>query len=237
MRDLNETQQLKIFCLILSIISFFYFNVILFLSAVIFGWILSGFVSVLYHRKITHKVFEYKNKFTEYICYIIMILTGQGTPLGWAAVHRIHHAKTDTLEDPQSPHIIGRIKTFTSWYKIKEFNLRIISDILKDKKLMFLHQHYNKLFLVYVLLLLIINPIACLYFAGVSVLICAMFVGIVSTFGHEDYAEIDGTMASNMPFLFLYWGEGSHKTHHLNPRLVNLGKHDFGYPIIKIIAK
>jgi fatty-acid desaturase len=233
---MSATKQLKILCFILTLFSLLYFNVTLFAIAFIVGWILSGFVGVLYHRKVSHRAFEYKNKFAEYICYVIMILTGQGSPLGWAAVHRIHHAKTDTLEDPQSPHSVGRIKTFTSWYKLQDFDSNIVSDISKDSKLIFLHNYYNRLFLIYIVLLLAINPVWCLYFAGVSVTVCAMFVGIVNTFGHDDYTNASGTMACNMPLSFLYWGEGYHKTHHLNPRLTNLGNIDLGYYLIKIIA-
>ncbi len=171
---MTSTQQLKVATFLLTLVCFWYFDPILFLSGIFLGWVLSGIaVSALYHRKISHRAFEYKNKFSEYVCYLLMIMSGQGTPLGWAIIHRTHHSKTDTAEDPQSPFSVGKFKTLISWYKIDNVNPKLVIDVLRDKNLMFLHNHYNKFFAFNSLVLFLINPLWLLYFAELSVTVCA----------------------------------------------------------------
>lgn len=235
---MTPTQQLKIFSFILTIISFYYFDLKLLILSMVFGWLLSGLaVSVLYHRKISHRCFEFKNSISEYISYLLMIMSGQGTPLGWAIIHRTHHSKTDTKEDPQSPHSVGKFKTLISWYKIDNVNPKLVIDVLRDEKLMFLHNHYNKVFLIYTIILAVIDPLWALYFAGTSVTVCALFLGIVNTWGHSDPYKTDGTYASNIGYDFILWGEGSHKDHHNLASSPKISKTDLGYYFIKLIGK
>lgn len=235
---MTSTQQLKVVTFIFTIVSLFYFDIILFLISVFLGWLLSGVaVSALYHRKISHRAFEYRNKFSEYFCYFLMIMSGQGTPLGWAIIHRTHHAKTDTAEDPQSPFSVGKFRTLISWYSIDSVNPKLVMDVLRDKKLMFLHNHYNKLFAMYSLVLFLINPIWLLYFAGVSVTVCAVFLGIVNTWGHNDSYKTDNTYASNIGWDLILWGEGNHKYHHLNPSLSRFNQVDYCYWFMKLVSK
>lgn len=235
---MTATQQLKVFTFILTILALLRFDLGLFISASVFGWILSGIaVSVLYHRKISHRTFEYKNTFFEYLSYLLMIMSGQGTPLGWAIIHRTHHSKTDTLDDPQSPHSVGKFRTMISWYKIDNVNPKLVIDILRDKKLMFLHNHYNKLFLLYATILLLIDPGVCLYFAGLSVTVCAFFLGVVNTFGHNSPVKIDDSYVTNILGQRILWGEALHKDHHTNPSNAKIGANDWGYYFIKLIGK
>ncbi len=234
---MTSTQQLKVFTFALSTLTVFYFDFWLFISAVLFGWALSGIaVSALYHRKISHRSFEYKNKLAEYLSYTLMIMSGQGTPLGWAIIHRTHHAKTDTKDDPQSPFSVGKFRTLISWYSVDNVNPKLVIDVLRDKKLMFLHNHYNKLFAVYTLLLFVVDPVLVLYFAGLSVTVCAFFLGVVNTWGHSDPYKTDGTYASNIGWNLLLWGEGSHKDHHARASSSQIGSLDLGYLFIKMIG-
>ena len=235
---MTATQQLKIVTFIFALASIYYFDIGLLLAGIILGWVLSGIsVSALYHRKISHRAFEYRNKLSEYFCYFLMIISGQGTPLGWAIIHRTHHTKTDTAEDPQSPFSVGKFKTLISWYSIDNVNPKLVMDVLRYKKLMFLHNHYNKLFAVYVLILFLINPLWIVYFAGVSVTVCAFFLGVVNTWGHSDYHRINDTYARNISFLGLLWGEDTHKDHHLKPSLAKFNDHDYCYWFIKLVSK
>jgi stearoyl-CoA desaturase (delta-9 desaturase) len=235
---MTPTQQLKVVTFFLTILCFFYFDPWLFVFGSVFGWVLSGIaVSALYHRKVSHRAFEYKNTISEYFCYLLMVMSGQGTPLGWAVIHRTHHAKTDTAEDPQSPHSVGKFRTLISWYTINNVNPKLVMDVLRDKKLMFLHNHYNKLFALYALILTAFDPVWALYFAGLSVTVCALFLGIVNTYGHSDPYMTDGTYAKNIKFYGLLWGEGQHKDHHKTPSAVRMGTNDYCYWFIKLVSK
>jgi fatty-acid desaturase len=62
--------------------------------------------TVCYHRAIAHKSLKLhpvaRNVFTFFAMF-----NGSGSPLSWAAYHRLHHAKSDTPEDISSPRVGG----------------------------------------------------------------------------------------------------------------------------------
>jgi len=62
--------------------------------------------TVCYHRALAHKSLRLhpavRNVFT-----LFAMLNGSGSPLSWAAYHRLHHAKSDTPEDISSPGVGG----------------------------------------------------------------------------------------------------------------------------------
>ena len=53
-----------------------------------------------YHRFYSHKYFDFRNKFTKYLCTTLGLLSGSGSVFGWCGVHNKHHDKHDTPEDP-----------------------------------------------------------------------------------------------------------------------------------------
>lgn len=54
------------------------------------------------HRLISHRAFSCP-KWVEYGLVTVAMLSGQGSPLLWAATHRIHHARSDLEGDVHSP--------------------------------------------------------------------------------------------------------------------------------------
>jgi stearoyl-CoA desaturase (delta-9 desaturase) len=62
--------------------------------------------TVCYHRAIAHKSLRL-NPFVRNALTVFAMLNGSGTPLSWAAYHRLHHAKSDTPEDISSPRVGG----------------------------------------------------------------------------------------------------------------------------------
>ena len=199
------------------------------------GWALSGIaVSCIYHRQIAHKLWQPKNKVIEYVCYFLVIASGQGSPLSWAYVHRLHHKYTDQDRDPQSPVTQSKWRTFFSYYKIEYPEIRLIRDLLQDKKIMFLHTHWNKLVCIYLVTLALIHPMLVLYSGGVYVW-CSFFVGVLNTWAHKK-SDSD-SYAQTLPAPVLFWGESYHTTHHSSPYLLKHGKWDIGYWVIEILKK
>jgi len=80
------------------------------LLGVIVGLVLSQvaiLVTTVYlHRGITHRALTLNPVVTQVCRFVIWILTGM-KPREWAAVHRRHHAATDTADDPHSPLVLG----------------------------------------------------------------------------------------------------------------------------------
>jgi fatty-acid desaturase len=54
------------------------------------------------HRLISHRAFRCPRA-VEYALVTLAMLTAQGSPLLWAATHRLHHARTDAEGDVHSP--------------------------------------------------------------------------------------------------------------------------------------
>lgn len=55
-----------------------------------------------YHRYLAHKAFKLKPP-AEFAVLLAGSLSGEGSPMTWAATHRIHHHKSDQEGDPHSP--------------------------------------------------------------------------------------------------------------------------------------
>ncbi|WP_375767382.1 acyl-CoA desaturase [Archangium gephyra] len=54
------------------------------------------------HRLLSHRAFHCP-RWVEYALVSVAMLTGQGSPLLWAATHRLHHVHTDLPQDIHSP--------------------------------------------------------------------------------------------------------------------------------------
>lgn len=59
-------------------------------------------VTVGYHRLFTHNSFK-TNWFIKRNLAIAGMYSGEGDVLGWVATHKLHHATSDTPDDPHSP--------------------------------------------------------------------------------------------------------------------------------------
>ncbi len=71
-------------------------------------WFTSIFAQTFFlHRYAAHQMFEFRHPFWERFFYIFTIVA-QGpsflNPYGYAVLHRMHHAYSDTENDPHSPH-------------------------------------------------------------------------------------------------------------------------------------
>ncbi len=62
--------------------------------------------TVAYHRAIAHKSVKLHPVVRNVLTFFAMF-NGSGSPLSWAAYHRLHHAKSDTPEDISSPRVGG----------------------------------------------------------------------------------------------------------------------------------
>lgn len=62
--------------------------------------------TVAFHRAIAHKSLRL-NPVVRNVLTFFAVLNGSGSPLSWAAYHRLHHAKSDTPEDISSPGVGG----------------------------------------------------------------------------------------------------------------------------------
>jgi stearoyl-CoA desaturase (Delta-9 desaturase) len=102
------------------------------LPAFIIHWYLSLFSQTFFlHRYSAHKMFS-MNKFWERFFYILTYIS-QGSsflsPRGYAILHRMHHAFSDTEKDPHSPHHTQNL--FTMMWKTKDIYNAILFNKVK----------------------------------------------------------------------------------------------------------
>jgi len=68
---------------------------------------LAIFTTTVYlHRSLTHRALTV-HPIAAFPCRVVIWMTTGMRPREWVAVHRKHHASTDTAEDPHSPMVVG----------------------------------------------------------------------------------------------------------------------------------
>lgn len=209
---------ISIVILILSILGVFNINWYLAFFMYFMYWCVG--VSIYYHRYISHRSFEFRNKFFKYFCLFFGVIAGQGDPLRWAAVHRHHHLHSDTEDDPHGPHK-GWISYFLS-DAYGDINLILKDRRVKSKLNLFLFKYYFLCLIAWWLLLFILGgwwlvlnisilPIG-MYLTGVNAT-----VQLTHKYGYKNFHVKDEARNNWWVNLFSF-GEGWHNNHHAKPR-------------------
>ena len=87
-----------------AVAAFFQFTWPAFFVAVGLHWLtLSIGICLGYHRFLSHKSMKLRTP-AEFFVLLCGVLSGEGSPLTWAATHRLHHQRSDQPGDPHSPH-------------------------------------------------------------------------------------------------------------------------------------
>ena len=74
--------------------------------ALVLGHITTVSVTIYLHRHQAHRALELHALPSHFFRFCLWLTTGINTK-EWAAVHRKHHAKVETTDDPHSPQILG----------------------------------------------------------------------------------------------------------------------------------
>lgn len=174
-------------------------------------------ISIMYHRYLTHKSFEFKPylKWLEYPFSILGALAGTGSTIGWVAVHKQHHRYSDRRGDPHSPEVLGW-KTLFTRYDF-EWNKWPIRDLITNKFHRLLHEYYYLWLSLIALVLYLISPIILLF--GLLIPACiAIWMSTVSNYVNHKYGYINfktpELSKNNWIMAILTFGEGWHNNHH-----------------------
>ena len=184
-------------------------------------------ISLSYHRNITHKMLNIK--FEKFFA-VVGCLCFQGGPLGWALLHRTHHAYTDTEKDPHSP-IHGFIHSWffpSLWIPTKK-DMRRVVDLARNEYLVWLEKDriYFSIHIFTVVILYFLDPYSLIYAYLVPICFTWMAVGATNIFGHGlGYKNIPvKNLSTNVPILgTILLGEGFHNNHHCEPKNYNFSK-------------
>jgi len=231
-----------------ALFSFSWANVL----AVVITWWISGSLGIGlgYHRLLTHRGYK-TPKWIEYFFTVCASLAIQGGPVSWVTTHRIHHAFSDTDEDPHSPkdnffwgHMGWVFMGGASLYDDKT-RKRYSPDIMKDKFHLFMEKYYWVSTIITGAILFLIG--------GWSMVLWGVFFRIVwgwhsvwivnsiaHTWGSRRFDTRD-TSTNNALVGILAWGEGWHNNHHAFPRSSRHGlawyEFDFNWLQIWLLEK
>lgn len=206
---------------------------------VLVGWILINRVGgeIGLHRYFCHRSFE-PSKVKRYALFFLACLNCVGSPLMWVGVHRKHHAKSDTAEDPhglQSP-----LKVWSTFWDPYTIETKYLIDMMKDPIHRWVHKHYFSIIIVtYVLLGLIAWEIP-VFLISASSLITLHSAGLVNTICHKwGYRNFDtkDQSTNNTLINIITLGSGLHNNHHAKPNdysnAINDNEYDFAGWLIK----
>jgi fatty-acid desaturase len=198
----------------------------------LFGYVLIGGlgVEVGLHRWAAHKSVEVKNWIKPFLIFF-SIVSCQGHPVWWAAVHRgTHHRFSDTVNDEHSP-FKGTCHAFLGWiirHDPKTVNYKFSADLLKDKLMFKTINYYEAIILVSWLVAGYISLNFLLFFFIIPTIISFHGVGLInaachSKFGRRNFETSDNS--KNIPVLgYFLWGNGWHNNHHHKASSYDFGK-------------
>ena len=218
---LKHPQKLKIL-VIYTHLSFILYT----LFFVNYYWLLLGTLSgiiiniignnVGLHRYFSHKSFE--TKFDLFLKFFSTI-SCLGSQINYCMVHRHHHQFSDTKNDPQNPKKIGLLKSIIMDYDKVKINPKIVSDLIKDPHLKFIHQNYFLIIFIYSTTLFLININLFIYCFCLPAIMCwwsAVTIGTIThLYGYRNFINNDNSY-NNILASIISMGEGWHNNHHNN---------------------
>ena len=205
------------------------------------GWV--G-IALCYHRLLTHRSFKVP-RLLEYLLTFCGVLAAQGGPVGWVSTHRLHHAFSDTPQDPHSP-----VKNFwwghMGWFLYDDpRRARCWAlDLARDPVHRFLNRTQGLCPVLLGVLLYVIGGFPWVIW-GLSVRTVVVYHvtwlvnSAAHTWGYRTYKTND--RSTNCWWVaLLSFGEGWHNNHHAFPRSARHGLRwwelDLTYLTIRILA-
>ena len=218
---------------ILAVWALFTFSWQNLIAAAVTWWIAGSWgIGMGYHRLLTHGGFK-TPKWMEYFLTFCGTLGLQSGAITWVTTHRIHHAFTETEQDPHSPRggtfwsHIGWILQGTAQNQTEATKQRFAPDLMKDKVHVFMSEYYW--------VTPIIGAIVLFAIGGWSMVLWGTFlrqvIGWHSTWLVNSATHLWGTRRfethddsrNNGLIAALTFGEGWHNNHHANPRSARHG--------------
>ena len=208
-------------------------------------------VTLYLHRAQAHRAIEVHPILAHFFRFWVWLTTSQLTN-EWVAVHRCHHAKVETAEDPHSPwhHGVWKVLFLGSWlYRdaaIKKDLLAQYSHGTPDdwiEKNVYQRFHYSGLYLMLLIDILLFG--ACGGFVWIIQMFWIPFHaagvinGVAHYIGYRNFESADGS-TNISPWAFWIGGEELHNNHHAFPDSAKFSikwyEFDLGYLYIQILS-
>jgi stearoyl-CoA desaturase (delta-9 desaturase) len=209
-------------------------------------------VTIFLHRHQAHRALTLHPVASHFFRFWLWLTTGMVTRQ-WVAVHRKHHARCETADDPHSPQVLSLKKVLlegAELYRREADNGKTLAVYGKgtpdDAVERRLYSRYPYLGIVLMLALdvLLLGPIGITVWAVQMIWIPLFAAGVINGIGHyfgyRTYASPDA--ATNIvPWGILIGGEELHNNHHAYPGSARLSSQpwefDIGWFYIRLLER
>lgn len=207
-------------------------------------------VTIYLHRHQAHRALELHALPTHFFRFWLWLTTGMVTRQ-WSAVHRKHHARCETIDDPHSPQVLGLKKVLFEGAEL--YRVAVRDQVTIDKygtgapddwleRNVYHRLNSYGIFLMMGIDLLLFGPIGLTIWAVQMAWIPITAAGIVNGIGHYwGYRNFTCEDASTnvFPWGILIGGEELHNNHHAFGSSAKLSnkwyEFDIGWMYIRIL--
>jgi fatty-acid desaturase len=185
-------------------------------------------IDIAMHRYLSHRSFSTtKNK--HYFLSILAFLSGQGSPIHYACVHRHHHKHSDTGRDIHSPH--NRPVLHAGWlWMIEDMLPKLDSrvkmgmrDLMNDPMIKCIDKWYFQIWALIFILGLIINWKALAFLillpawkGYLEIFMTNVLMHIKTPGSYRNFETPDHSQNANW-YTWFCQGQGMHNNHHAYP--------------------
>ncbi|MBU3693481.1 MAG: acyl-CoA desaturase [Rhodocyclaceae bacterium] len=210
--------------------------------ALAFTHITIAAVTIYLHRHSAHRALDLHPAPAHFFRFWLWLTTSMGTQQ-WTAVHRKHHARCETAEDPHSPQVLGISKVLwegAELYSAAKNDQAMLDtfgrgcpDDWIERNLYVPHQNLG-IVLMLVTDLILFGPLGATIWAVQMMWIPLFAAGVVNGIGHYwGYRnfQCDDASTNIVPWGILIGGEELHNNHHAYPSSARLSNKWFEFDI------
>lgn len=208
-------------------------------------------VTVYLHRHQAHRALDLHPAVAHVFRFWLWVATGMTTK-EWVAIHRKHHARCETPEDPHSPQVLGLNKVLwegTELYRAAAADRQTLEKYGHGTPDDWLERRVYSRFPVHGIILMLITdvilfgPIGITMWAVQMIWIPFFAAGVVNGIGHYwGYRNFECPDAATniVPWGILIGGEELHNNHHTYPSSAKLAlkwwEFDIGWMYIRLMS-
>lgn len=182
-------------------------------------------VTVFLHRSQAHRALDLHPAVSHFFRLWLWMTTGMATR-EWVAVHRKHHAKVETKQDPHSPQTRGIHKVLwegAELYRAEAADQQTLQQFGHGTPDDWLERHVYDGHTYFGIVLMLLFNFLCFGFIGISIWAVQMIwipffaAGVINGLGHyQGYRNFESPDASTniTPIGILIGGEELHNNHH-----------------------
>jgi stearoyl-CoA desaturase (Delta-9 desaturase) len=219
--------------------------------ALVFTHITIAAVTIYLHRSQSHRALDLHPAVAHVFRFWLWLTTGMVTK-EWVAIHRKHHAKVETADDPHSPVAHGIDKVFwqgSELYRVEAKNTETLAkyghgtpDDWLERNL-YSRYSWQGVGVMMVIDLVLFGSVGLTIWAVQMLWIPVTAAGIINGIGHywgyRSYACADAS-TNIVPWGILIGGEELHNNHHAYATSAKLSskwyEFDIGWAYIRILA-